>query len=190
MHRSFNVEREEKRTKRIFIVIFYFSAVIMLAIAFYALYVSATEYFENGKIVIGEVLVDTEFPFHGLTKLVTYLMVVSVICWYSAIKLLEDRIANMTQLRISLFQLIAIAVAVIALYEFIYNFIVWNSFIAADAIRGFLDLDNINLAYPNYKTPWNLVFATKMTLAAFLISAHAFYIGTKYNTGTDEAKFE
>jgi hypothetical protein len=190
MHRSFNVEREEKRTKRIFIIIFYFSALIMLTITFYALYVSATEYFENGRIVIGEVLVDTEFPFHGLTKLVTYLMIVSIICWYSAIKLLEDRIANMTQLRISLFQLIAIAVAVIALYEFVYNFIIWNSFIAADAIRGFLDLDNINLAYPNYKTPWNLVFATKMTLAAFLISAHAFYIGTKYNTRTAEAKSE
>jgi hypothetical protein len=190
MRPSFNVEREEKRTKRIFIIIFYFSASIMLTITSYALYVSATEYFENGRIVIGEVLVDTEFPFHGLTKLVTYLMIVSIICWYSAIKLLEDRIANMTQLRISLFQLIAIPVAVIALYEFIYNFIVWNSFIAADAIRGFLDLDNINLAYPNYKTPWNLVFATKMTFAAFLISAHAFYIGTKYNARTDQAKLE
>jgi hypothetical protein len=79
---------------------------------------------------------------------------------------------------------------VIALYEFIYNFIIWNSFIAADAIRGFLDLDNINLAYPNYKTPWNLVFATKMTLAAFLISAHAFYLCTRYNSTTSKPNSE
>jgi hypothetical protein len=37
-------------------------------------------------------------------------------------------------------------------------------------------LDGISVPYPNPKTPWNLVFATKMTLSAFLISAHGFYI--------------
>jgi hypothetical protein len=37
-------------------------------------------------------------------------------------------------------------------------------------------LDAINVPYPNPTTPWNLVFATKMSLAAFLISTHGFYI--------------
>ena len=179
MRRHYKLDTEEKRAKRVFIIIFYLSAIIMLAITFYAVYISANEYFKTRKIVVGEVLVNTEFPLHGVTKLVTYLMIVSVISWYSAIKLFENKLASTSALRISLFQLIALTLSVIALYEFIYNFIVWNSFIAADAIRGFLDLDHINLAYPNYKTPWNLVFATKMMLAAFLISAHAFYTASK-----------
>ena len=39
--------------------------------------------YENrgGKVVIGEVLVNTEFPFPGLAKLVTYLMIVTVVGW-------------------------------------------------------------------------------------------------------------
>jgi PhoPQ-activated pathogenicity-related protein len=39
--------------------------------------------------------------------------------------------------------------------------------------------DRISVPYPNPETPWNLVFATKMTLAALFISAHAFYIISK-----------
>jgi hypothetical protein len=43
----------------------------------------------------------------------------------------------------------------------------------AEAMR---DIDVLNIPYPNPDTPWNLVFATKMFLAAFVISAHAFYV--------------
>jgi hypothetical protein len=43
-------------------------------------------------------------------------------------------------------------------------------------MRGIIKLDAINVPYPNPTTPWNLVFATKMSLAAFLISTHGFYI--------------
>jgi hypothetical protein len=72
-----------------------------------------------------------------------------------------------------------LALAIVSLYEFVYNFIVWNSFITADAIKGVIDFDNKSVDYPNPKTPWNLVFATKMSLAAFLISAHGFYTMSK-----------
>jgi hypothetical protein len=37
----------------------------------------------------------------------------------------------------------------------------------------------LNIPYPNPKTPWSLVFATKMFLAAFVISAHAVYLISK-----------
>jgi hypothetical protein len=79
----------------------------------------------------------------------------------------------------SILQLIVLAIAVIALYEFIYNFVIWSSLITADAMKGIIRLDDINLPYPNPETPWNLVFATKMSLAAFLIAAHGFYIMSK-----------
>ena len=42
-----------------------------------------------------------------------------------------------------------------------------------------LEFDEKNVPYPNPETPWNLVFATKMSLAAFLISAHGFYTMSK-----------
>jgi hypothetical protein len=68
---------------------------------------------------------------------------------------------------------------VISLYEFVYNFVVWSSLITLNALGGSINLDTISIAYPNPQTPWNLVFATKMSLAAFLIASHGFYIISK-----------
>lgn len=170
---------EEFRTRRVFLLVFYCCAVIMAAITFYALYVSITEYFKTGRVVIGEVLVNTEFPTQGLAKLVTYLMIVSVVGWYCVTRLGGDKVKDIPKSIKSILQLIVLAIAVIALYEFIFNFIIWSSLITADVMNGIIRLDDINLPYPNPETPWNLVFATKMSLAAFLISAHGFYVMSK-----------
>jgi hypothetical protein len=171
--------KEDVRTRKIFLVIFYCCAIIMAAITFYALYVSIGEYIKTGRVVVGEVLVNTEFPTQGLAKLVTYLMIVSVVGWYCVTRLGGDKVKDIPKSVRSIFQLIVLAIAVIALYEFIYNFIIWSSLITADAMKGIIRLDDINLPYPNPKTPWNLVFATKMSLSAFLIAAHGFYIMSK-----------
>ena len=179
MHSATLAGKDELRTRRIFLVIFYCCAFIMAAITSYALYVSVGEYFKTGRVVIGEVLVNTEFPAKGLSKLVTYLMIVSVIGWYCVTRLGGDRVKDIPKPIKSILQLIVLAIAVIALYEFIYNFVIWSSLITADAMKGIIRLDDINLPYPNPKTPWNLVFATKMSLAAFLIAAHGFYIMSK-----------
>ena len=179
MKHSSNPQTEETRARRVFIFAFYISAIIMLLICFFALYISAREYLKTDRLVIGEVLVYTEFPAQGSPKLVTYLMVTSIISWFCVTRLAGDRVKNIPESVKSLFQLIVIAIAVIALYEFVYNFILWNSFLANEMIRGELMSDYISVPYPNPETPWNLVFATKMTLAAFLISAHAFYTISK-----------
>ncbi|MDW0314585.1 MAG: hypothetical protein QN716_04350, partial [Nitrososphaeraceae archaeon] len=168
MHSPTLEGKEDVRTRKIFLVIFYCCAIIMAAITFYALYVSIGEYIKTGRVVIGEVLVNTEFPTQGLAKLVTYLMIVSVVGWYCVTRLGGDKVKDFPKSIKSIFQLIVLAIAVIALYEFIYNFIIWSSLITADAMKGIIRLDDINLPYPNPKTPWNLVFATKMSLAAFL----------------------
>ena len=76
-------------------------------------------------------------------------------------------------------QLILLAMTVIALYEFIYNFSIWSSFITHNMIKGKYNMDSISVPYPHPKTPWNIIFATKMTLAALLISSHGFYIMSK-----------
>jgi hypothetical protein len=48
------------------------------------------------------------------------------------------------------------------------------------------DIDRLYIAYPDPDRPWNLVFATKVFLAAFIISAHAFYLSTKPRKSLDE----
>jgi hypothetical protein len=177
-HRS-DIERDELRTKKLFLGVFYFCSIAMAAITFYALYISVIEYLATGRVVIGEVLVSTEFPVHGVAKLVTYLMIVSILAWYCVTKLGGEKVKDIPKSIKSILQLIVLAIAIVALYEFIYNSIVWNSLITADAIKGIMRLDAINIPYPNPHTPWNLVFATKMSLAAFLISAHGFYTMSK-----------
>jgi hypothetical protein len=179
MHSPTLEGKEELTTRMIFLVIFYCCAIIMAAITVYALYVSIGEYIKTGRVVIGEVLVNTEFPAQGLAKLVTYLMIVSVIGWYCVTRLGGDKVKDIPKSIKSILQLVVLAIAVIALYEFIYNFIIWSSLITADAMKGIIRLDDINLPYPNPKTPWNLVFATKMSLSAFLIAAHGFYTMSK-----------
>ena len=61
----------EKRitARTVYLIVFYISAIMMTAITFYALYQSVIEFAATGKIVIGEILVRTEFPFKGLAFL-------------------------------------------------------------------------------------------------------------------------
>lgn len=171
----------EKRisARTVYLIVFYISAIMMTAITFYALYQSIIEFAATGKIVIGEILVRTEFPFKGFSKLVTYLMIVSVVSWYCVTKLGGDKVKEISPALRSIFQLIVLAIVVISLYEFVYNFVVWSSLITINALGGSINLDSLSIAYPNPQTPWNLVFATKMSLAAFLISSHGFYIISK-----------
>ena len=129
--------------------------------------VSIAEYRNTGKIVIGEVLVTTEFPAKGLSKLVTYLMIVSVVAWYCVTKLGGEKVKNVNGTIRAILQLIVLMIAAVALYEFIYNFVIWNSLITADAIRGVIKLDTLNVPYPNPTTPWNLVFAHKDVSCSF-----------------------
>src|SRR5215203_7513990 len=180
MHLPTMEGKEEVRTRRIFLSIFYCCAIIMAAITFYSLYVSLGEYIKTGRVVVGEVLVNTEFPTQGLAKLVTYLMIVTVVGWYCVTRLGGDMVKKIPESIKSILQLIVLAIMVISLYEFIYNFIIWNSFITVDAINGIIRLDHIHVPYPNPNTPWNLVFATKMSLSALLISAHGFYTISKH----------
>ena len=173
------VEKDDLKARRIYLGVFYFCAFVMATITFYAIYVSLNEYLQTGRVVIGEVLVETEFPFRGLFKLVTYLMIVSVVGWYCVVRLGGDKVKSIPKWLKSMLQLIVLAIAVVSLYEFVYNFIVWNSLMTADAISGIMRFDDLNVKYPNPETPWNLVFATKMSLAAFLISAYGFYTISK-----------
>jgi len=171
-----SIERDERRSMRVYKIVFYVCAAIMIIITAYACAESIREYLATGKVVIGEVLVDTEFPIKGLAKLVTYLMISSVVGWYCVTKLGRSKTENLSKTARSMLRLLALAIAVVTFYEVIYNFVVWNALMTADAISGIIRIDVLNIPYPNPTTPWSLVFATKMFLSAFVISSHAFYL--------------
>lgn len=167
------------KSKRNTLIIFYFSVSIMLLITSYSGYQSATNFITKGKMVIGDVLVKTEFPFKGTIKLVTYLMVFSLISWFTAIKIYENSIRNL-KVRIKTFiQIISIIAATITIYELIYNFVVWNSLITSNLFSNIFDPNNEKINYPMPETPWNLYFATQMLLAAVIITFHSSYVMTK-----------
>jgi hypothetical protein len=125
------------------------------------------------------VLAISESRFKGSPSLVTYLMITSIYSWFCVTRLAGEKVNAISGPVRSLFQLFALVIAIIALYEFVYNFVLWNSFFIDEVVRGEFQSEGVSIAYPNPGTPWNLMFATKMTLAAFLISAHAFYLITK-----------
>jgi len=86
----------------------------------------------------------------------------------------------------ALVQLMVLGFAVVCLYEVLYNFTVLNAQISAGIVDGVVpDIDSLTIAYPDPNRPWNLIFATKIFLAAFIISSHAFYLSTKPRKNLD-----
>ena len=167
------------KSKRNTIIVFYFSVSMMLLITSYSGYHSATNFMKKGKITIGDILVETEFPFKGTIKLVTYLMVFSLISWFTSIKIYEDSIKNLKVRIKTLIQIISIIAATITIYELLYNFIVWNSLITSNLFNNIFDPNNEKINYPIPEIPWNLYFATQMLLAAVIITIHSYYVMTK-----------
>ena len=166
------------KSKKNTIIIFYCSVLIMLIITFYSGYKSAINFTTTGKIIIGDILVETEFPFKGTMKLVTFLMIFSLISWFTAIKIYEETIRNLT-LRIKTFiQIISIIAATITIYELVYNFTIWNSLITSNLLNNVFDPNNAKINYPIPEIPWNLYFTTQMLLAALIITFHSYYVMT------------
>ena len=110
-------------------------------------------------------------------------MIASVLSWFCITTLGRDKLSDIAKPIKSILQLVILAIMVIALYEFIYNFNIWNSFITQNIIKGKYNLDNLSVPYPHPNTPWNIIFAAKMTFAAFLISSHGLYIISKTHKG-------
>ncbi|NMJ86454.1 MAG: hypothetical protein EX285_01185 [Thaumarchaeota archaeon] len=61
-----SIERDERNSIKMYKMIFYICATIMMVVTTYAMVESLSKYLVAGKIVIGEVLVNTEFPISNL----------------------------------------------------------------------------------------------------------------------------
>lgn len=173
------LEKDQTEYK-VYLYIFYVSATIMFSIFVYGVFAMLDEWAENGTYVMGEVLVKTEFPFPQFAKLITWLFFSTIVSWYCVTRIGWKRTTRLHGIKMSLLQLMLLGFVVICLYETLYNFTVLNAQITAGIIDGKVpDIDSLTIAYPDPDRPWNLIFATKMFLSGFVISAHAFYLSTR-----------
>lgn len=174
---------------KVFLYIFYVCAAIMLSIFAFGVYAMTIEWLEKGTYVMGEVIHTTTIPFENFARLSTWLFFSSIIGWYCVSRIGWKKTAGskIVGWRMALLQLMLLGFAIITLYEVFYNFTVLNAKIAAGVANGIVpDIDRLSIAYPDPNAPWNLVFATKVFLAAFIISAHAFYLSTRPRKSLDE----
>lgn len=183
--------QETDRAYKAYLYIFYVCAFLMLSIMAYSTWAMLQEWSEKGTYVMGEVLVTTHVPFSHFAKLITWLFFACIIGWYCVSRIGWKKAVGLHSWRMSLLQLMLLGFAIICLYEVLYNFMVLNALIAAGTINGQVpDIDRLIIAYPDTSRPWNLIFATKIFLVGFLISAHAFYLSTRPRKSLDELSAE
>ncbi|WP_420546335.1 hypothetical protein [Nitrosopumilus sp.] len=167
---------------KVFLYIFYVCGFIMASSLVYGVYVTTIEWMENGTYVMGEAIHNTTIPFENFARVSTWIFFSTIIGWYCVSRIGWKRTAGnkIVGARMALLQLMLLGFSIITLYEVLYNFTVLNAQITAGTINGMVpDIDRLLVAYPDPDRPWNLVFATKVFLAAFIISTHAFYLSIK-----------
>ena len=167
---------------KVFLYIFYVCAFIMATSLVYGVYVTMIEWLENGTYVMGEAIHNTVIPFENFARVSTWIFFSTIIGWYCVSRIGWKRTAGnkIVGWKMALLQLMLVGFSIITLYEVLYNFTVLNAKIAAGVIEGIVpDIDRLSVAYPDPDRPWNLVFATKVFLACFIISTHALYLSTR-----------
>jgi len=155
----------------------------------FGVYATMLEWLANGTYVMGEVIHNTTIPFENFARVSTWIFFSTIIGWYCVTRIGWRRTAGdkIIGIRMALLQLMLLGFTIIAFYEVLYNFTVLNAQITAGVINGIVpDIDMLSVSYPDPDRPWNLVFATKIFLAGFIISAHAFYLSVKPRKSLDD----
>ena len=160
----------------------------MLASLVFGVYVTMVEWIENGTYVMGEAIHNTTIPFENFARVSTWIFFSTIVGWYCVTRIGWRRTAGnkIIGTRMALLQLMLLGFSIISLYEVLYNFTVLNAQMTAGVIDGLVpDIDKLSVAYPDPDRPWNLVFATKIFLASFIISTHGFYLSTRPKKNLD-----
>ena len=185
--KSRHLEKSDSGYK-VYLYIFYVSGFIMSASLIFGVYVTMIEWIENGTYVMGEAIHNTTIPFENFARVSTWIFFSTIVGWYCVTRIGWRRTAGnkIIGTRMALLQLMLLGFSIISLYEVLYNFTVLNAQMTAGVIDGLVpDIDKLSVAYPDPDRPWNLVFATKVFLASFIISTHAFYLSTRPRKNLD-----
>jgi hypothetical protein len=155
------------------------AATIVITILSYAIVATFLNKFDT----VGEALVNVEFPptqdspLYG--KPVSYLMAAGVALVFSGYELLKSWFTRQSSVRLSIFKLLAFTTAVLAAYEVFYNFAIWTAQIGSTVTAGDflvqLSPDQIVNPFPNPNAPWNLVFATKLSVLILGVAVYTFF---------------
>jgi hypothetical protein len=164
------LRRPEAHTRLMYQIVFSASATtIGLTVGYGVL--SAILSGQAGAVGFGPSLVNTSFPSSYFAEPATYLSVACVTFFYTALRLWQNKVAQWSHLKLATLQLFALVIAFVAAYEVMFNFMAWGSYLSLQLVHN--SVGNV-LAAP-ISTPWNLVLATKMFAALFIISGYAAY---------------
>jgi hypothetical protein len=172
MEQMDELRRPDARTRLMYKIVCGGSGVTILLTLAYGVATSAL--YASGSIpVIGQNMVNVSWPLPYLAQPVDYLAVASVIFFYTAIRLWQNKVAQWSHLELASIQLVAIVVAFASAYEVMYNFMLWGSYFTVTVLAN-------SAANPNFlstpgPTPWNLVFATKVFSSLFVMSGYTVY---------------
>lgn len=110
-------------------------------------------------------------------KLITLFVILGIFYWIFGLEVLKKIFIKFPILVRKLLFIISLVGVMMATYEFIWNFTLWNAKIVSLAIKNpdFINVDIDGLAYLNQIFPVNLNFATKMYLLALFISIYCVY---------------
>ncbi len=110
-------------------------------------------------------------------KLITLFVILGIFYWMFGLEVLKRFFIKLPILAHKLLFLISLVGVMMATYEFIWNFSLWNAKIVSLAIQNpdFINVDMDRLSYLNQIFPVNLNFATKMYLLALFISIYCVY---------------
>ncbi|HEV2390602.1 MAG TPA: hypothetical protein VGS04_07760 [Nitrososphaerales archaeon] len=145
--------------------------VILLTLAYG---VGTSALYASGSIpVIGQNMVNVSFPLPYFAQPVDYLSVASVIFFYTAIRIWQNKVAQWSHLELASLQLVAIVVAFASAYEVLYNFMLWGAYFSVQVLYN-VSANPVLLSSPG-PTPWNLVFATKVFMSLFVMSGYTVY---------------
>jgi len=132
-----------------------------------------------GVDVIGQTLVDSEFPPPGLSpfylKPATWLMILITIAWFSFIELIKDRVRRERGVVRSVISVSFLLAIILFLYEVAYNFMIWGVMLINSDGSSFHP-DEIMNEFPSERYKVNLVFATKSFVTLLGCSLYGLYV--------------
>jgi hypothetical protein len=161
--------------KAVYQVFFLACAAVVVSISAYGIVAS----FMGHVDVVGQVLVSVEIPPTSVSpvtvKPISILMAATLGLTYSGLELARPAFAKFSNTTYSILKLIAFVGSALAAYEVMYNFTIWTAEISTNSLLGILNPDVIINQFPNPKTPWNLVFATKLSTTLLAMGLYVFY---------------
>ncbi len=155
-------------SRKIWLVISIISGIIALNITLHYLMK-----YPNFKIYGEQFIMDEWNPIIFIQfKPITLMYFFTFLWWGSLLQYLKPILSKMNKNLISFAILISFLVLFTSLYELFFNFSLWGALMTVSDV---MNPDILYNKFPNSDTPVSLVYATKLIILIFSISAYSIY---------------